>query len=54
MNIKARVSKLEQGAMPPAFPLLMSEAAPNLLERIAKATKQGRKVLLLSEIDERL
>lgn len=55
-NLKARVSQLEKDSFPPApaWPLLVMESAPNLTQVTAEAVRQGRSVIVVSEIDARL
>lgn len=55
-NLKARVSQLEKDSAPPVptFPLLVAEGAPDLDQVMAEAERQGRAVIVVSEIDARL
>lgn len=49
MNLRTRLAKLEHAA--PTAPLLIMDDAPELESRVAEAKRQGRAVIVVSQLD---
>jgi hypothetical protein len=54
MTLRTRLTRLEQGMMPPAAPLVLMEDDPSLGESIAQAKRLGRAVVVASYLDANL
>jgi hypothetical protein len=54
MTLRTRLTKLEQGMMPPVAPLVLMEDDPSREESIAQAARLGRAVIVASHLDANL